>query len=89
LVAASFLTVKSRLARALLELAKFLGEEEASGRVLIRHKVSQSDLAAMAGVARENVSRALSDWKRRKLVTRSTGYYCIHDIATLKRAVDS
>ena len=89
LVAASFLTVKSRLARALLELAKFLGEEEASGRVLIRHKVSQSDLAAMAGVARENVSRALSDWKRRRLVTRSTGYYCIHDIATLKRAVDS
>jgi CRP/FNR family transcriptional regulator len=88
-VAASFLTVKSRLARALLELAKFLGEEEASGRVLIRHKVSQSDLAAMAGVARENVSRALSDWKRRRLVTRSTGYYCIHDIATLKRAVDS
>ena len=89
LVAASFLTVKSRLARALLELAKFLGEEGASGRVLIRHKVSQSDLAAMAGVARENVSRALSDWKRRKLVTRSTGYYCIHDIAKLKRAVES
>jgi CRP-like cAMP-binding protein len=87
--AASFLTVKSRLARALLELARFLGEEEASGCVLIRHKISQSDLAAMAGVARENVSRALSDWKRIKLVTRSTGYYRLHDIATLKRNVNS
>jgi CRP/FNR family transcriptional regulator len=88
LVAASFLTVKSRLARALLELAKFLGEEEDSGSVRIRHKISQSDLAAMAGVARENISRALSDWKRRKLVTRSNGYYCLHDIATLQRTAD-
>ena len=39
----------------------------------------------MAGVARENVSRALSDWKRRDLVTRSSGFYCLNDIATLKR----
>ena len=89
LVAASFLTVKSRLARALLELAKFLGEEGASGCVWIRHKVSQSDLAAMAGVARENVSRALSDWKRCELVTRSNGYYCLHDVATLQRTAES
>jgi CRP/FNR family cyclic AMP-dependent transcriptional regulator len=89
LVAASFLTVKSRLARALLELAKFLGEEDASGCVRICHKVSQSDLAAMAGFARENVSRALGDWKQRKLVTRSNGYYCLHDIATLQRTADS
>ena len=86
--AQTFLTVKSRLARALLELAKFLGEEEAPGFVVIRHKFSQKDLAAMAGVARENVSRALSDWRRRKLVTRSRGYYCLHDIATLKRGVN-
>jgi CRP/FNR family cyclic AMP-dependent transcriptional regulator len=81
----SFLTVKSRLARALLELAKFLGEEEAPGFIVIRHKISQNDLAAMVGVARENVSRALGDWSRRKVVTRSTGYYCLHDIARLKR----
>jgi CRP/FNR family cyclic AMP-dependent transcriptional regulator len=87
--AASFMSVKSRLARALLELAKFLGEEEADGHVLIRHKVSQSDLAVMAGVARENVSRALSDWQRRQLVTRSKGYYRLHDIAALQHSVDS
>jgi len=43
----------------------------------------------MAGVARENVSRALSDWRRGKLVTRSTGYYCLNDIAKLKRRIDS
>jgi CRP/FNR family transcriptional regulator len=85
----SFLTVKSRLARALVELAKFLGEEDASGRILIRHKFSQSDLAAMAGIARENVSRALSDWTQSKLVTRSLGHYCLNDIAKLKRSADS
>jgi len=82
------MTVKSRLARALLELAKILGEEDDSGLVLIRHKIKQSDLAVMAGIARENVNRALSDWKRRKVVSKSKGYYCLHDIATLKRIVE-
>jgi CRP/FNR family cyclic AMP-dependent transcriptional regulator len=56
---------------------------------VIRHRINQYDLAAMAGVARENVSRALSDWKRHKLVTRSSAYYCINDMAALKRQMDS
>jgi len=43
------------------------------------------DSAAMAGVARENVSRVLSDWKRRNLVTRSSGFYCLNNITTDKR----
>jgi CRP/FNR family transcriptional regulator, cyclic AMP receptor protein len=81
----SFLSVKARLARALIELTAYLGEDAGAGRVLIHHKISQSDLAAMAGVARENVSRALSDWKRRGLLTRSSGFYCLNDITTLKR----
>jgi CRP-like cAMP-binding protein len=34
LATASFLTVKARLARALLELAELLGEERGSGRIL-------------------------------------------------------
>src|SRR5262249_14128746 len=37
------------------------GPVSGQGRILIRQKVSQSDLAAMAGVARENVSRALNE----------------------------
>src|SRR5207244_2444959 len=45
----SFLNVKARLARALLELAEYLGEDAGAGRVLIRHKISQGDLASMAG----------------------------------------
>jgi CRP/FNR family transcriptional regulator, cyclic AMP receptor protein len=82
LAAASFLTVKARLARALLELAELLGEEHGSGRILIR--LRRNDLAAMAGVAPESVSRVINDWMKRKVVTRSSGYYCLEDIATLK-----
>jgi CRP/FNR family transcriptional regulator, cyclic AMP receptor protein len=89
LAAASFLTVKARLARALLELAEFLGEERRSGRILIRHKIKRSDLAAMAGVAAENVSRVMNDWLQSHVVTRSSGYYCLEDIAALKSQVRS
>jgi hypothetical protein len=31
----------------------------------------------MAGIARENVNRILAHWKRRKLVSGTSGYYCI------------
>ena len=41
----------------------------------------------MAGVARENVSRVLNDWKRRKIITWSSGYYSL-DIAALKRKAE-
>jgi CRP/FNR family transcriptional regulator, cyclic AMP receptor protein len=79
MAAASFLTVKARVARALLELAEHLGREAESGRVVILHKIRQSDIAAMAGVARENVSRSLTELKRRGLIGQSSGYYFIND----------
>ena len=84
MVASSFLSVRARIARALLQFARHLGEEvkpgrgpdRGSGRLLIRHSITQSDLAAMAGVARESVSRTLRDWQRHKIVEGSsrTGY---------------
>ena len=90
MAATSFMTVKARLARAVLEVAGYLGEDDGTGRVLIQHKISQEDLAAMAGVARENVSRVLGEWKRRKLVEiLSSGHYCIHDLAALKRQIET
>jgi CRP/FNR family transcriptional regulator, cyclic AMP receptor protein len=89
MTASCFMTIQARLARALLELGKYVGEDDGAGRVVIRHKISQTDLAAMAGVARENVSRVMSDWKRNKVVTRSSGFYCLIDITTLKRIMDS
>ena len=86
--AGSFLPLKGRVARALLDLSEAFGQDVGQGRILIRQKVSQSDLAAMAGIARENVSRILNDWKRRKLVSRLSGYYCLEDKAQLQHEAD-
>jgi CRP/FNR family transcriptional regulator, cyclic AMP receptor protein len=72
LAASSFLTVRARVARALLQFARQLGDEAGQGRVLIRHRMTQSDLAAMAGVARESVSRTLREWHRLKIVEGSS-----------------
>ena len=89
MAAASFLPIKARVARTLLELAKYLGQEVGGGRILIRHKINQGDLAAMTGVARENVSRILSKWKRQKIVTQSSFYYTISKLAALERELES
>ena len=83
--AGSFLPLKGRVARALLELAEGFGQNVGGTRVVIRQKVSQSDLAAMAGIARENVSRIMNDWIRDKTLTRAAGYYCLEDPADFER----
>lgn len=83
--AGSFLPLKGRVARALLDLADGFGQKVDGKRVLIRQKVTQSDLAAMAGIARENVSRIMKDWMRANVVTRLAGYYCLEDPAELRR----
>jgi CRP/FNR family transcriptional regulator, cyclic AMP receptor protein len=83
-VAGSFLSVRGRVACALLDLADHFGHDVGSSRIVIRQKISQSDLAAMAGIARENVSRILNDWKRRKLISRLSGYYCLEDKGKLQ-----
>jgi CRP/FNR family transcriptional regulator, cyclic AMP receptor protein len=84
LAAGSFLPLRGRVACTLLELAQEFGQDVGAGRIVIRQKIGQSDLAAMAGIARENVSRILNDWKRRKLVSRLSGYYCLENKAELQ-----
>jgi CRP/FNR family transcriptional regulator, cyclic AMP receptor protein len=85
--ASSFLSLKGRMARTLLELAEHFGQEVGPGRIVIRQKIRQNDLAAMAGIARENVTRILNDWQRRKLMSRPSGYYCLEDKAQLEHQV--
>jgi CRP/FNR family cyclic AMP-dependent transcriptional regulator len=84
----AFLPIKGRVARALLALAENLGEETDSGEIMIPHMISQGDIAAMAGVARENTSRILSEWERQKLVTKSSGSYRIDDKAKLRDEIN-
>jgi CRP/FNR family transcriptional regulator len=78
--AASFLPLKARVARALLQFAKHLGEPTATpDQVIVRNKIRQEDLAALADVARENANRILSEWRKRKIIVRqSPSVYVIH-----------
>jgi CRP/FNR family transcriptional regulator, cyclic AMP receptor protein len=86
--AGTFLPLRGRVACTLLELAQEFGQDVGSRRIVIHQKIGQSDLAAMAGIARENVSRILNDWERRKLVSRVSGYYCIENKAQLQKEAE-
>lgn len=81
----TFRPLTGRVAEALLRLAEAFGKPLPDGRLLVQYKITQSDLAAMTDAARENVSRVLNDWRRKRHVSRISRYYCIEDIATLKR----
>jgi CRP/FNR family transcriptional regulator len=67
--AASFLPVKARIARTILRLADYLGEEPDGEHIAIRHRFSQNDIAAMAAIARESVNRTMHEWKERGIVS--------------------
>jgi CRP/FNR family transcriptional regulator, cyclic AMP receptor protein len=60
--ATSFLTVKGRLARTLLHLCAEIGKPSREpGRVYLPVKLAQDDLAALVGVVRESINRALRE----------------------------
>jgi CRP/FNR family cyclic AMP-dependent transcriptional regulator len=85
IAAGTFLPVRGRIARTLLELAKEFGQYVGSGRIVIHQKIRQTDLAAIAGVSREHVNRILNDWKRCELVNQLNGYYCIENKVQLQK----
>nr|WP_231710392.1 Crp/Fnr family transcriptional regulator [Roseibium limicola] len=86
LAARSFLPLPGRVAQTLLQLAETFGKPLEDGRILIHYKLSQADIANMAGAARENVSRVLNDWKRSGTISRISGYYCLEKPDFLTRA---
>jgi CRP/FNR family transcriptional regulator, cyclic AMP receptor protein len=88
IAALAFLTARGRVANALIELSETLGRKTPDGRVMISNVVSQKDLAAMAGVSRENTNRILQAWQRQKLVEKTQNSYCIEDLARLAREMD-
>jgi CRP/FNR family transcriptional regulator, cyclic AMP receptor protein len=73
-----------RLARLLLDLAERCGQVTGNG-VTLAVPLSQTDLASWVGVSRATVTRALHDWRERKLVTTQHGRMTIVDSATLRR----
>ena len=79
IAAGSFLPREGRLACTLLELAGNFGDDAGDGRTIIRQRINQSDLAAMAGIVRESACRIINDWERHKMISRLSGYYCIEN----------
>jgi CRP-like cAMP-binding protein len=82
-------TIEYRVARALISLSDSLGENADNGRRIISQRVTQSDIAAMAGVARENTSRVLNKWMRQKLLSRREGMYCIENRGKLAEFLET
>ena len=70
-----------------MRLSEHLGEKTGPDQITIQYKISQSDLAAMAAVARESVSRTLSDWKRKKIIDRPTDQQLTVSITRLEKDV--
>jgi CRP/FNR family transcriptional regulator len=83
-VAATSVTVEARLARALLSVARHLGEDGGPGRIRILHQITQLDLAAMAGISRESVGTALAAWERQDIVRGSAREGYVIDDARLR-----
>ena len=73
MTADSFLTVQARVARAILGLIDQVGEPGGPDLFSLPVTVSQSDIGAMAGVVRESVSRTLSEWRRRGIISSASG----------------
>jgi CRP/FNR family cyclic AMP-dependent transcriptional regulator len=86
--AESFLPLKGQVARALLGLSHAFGHKVGGTRVVIRQKVSQRDLASMAGIARENVSRIVNELMRANIISRHSGYYCLENPVKLEREIE-
>jgi CRP/FNR family cyclic AMP-dependent transcriptional regulator len=87
LAAASFLSVRGCVARTLLELADYIGKDAGRGRILLDQRISGKDLAAMAGVARVNVSRVSSNLRKRGVIEQYSQSYVLKDIGALEREV--
>ena len=50
--------------------------------------MSQYEIAEIYMVNQSNVSRILNAWKRRKLVSRLSGYYCLENRAKLREEAE-
>lgn len=87
-VAQGAVPVLGRVARALLSLARALGETQADGGILLPHRISQSDIAGLAGAARENASRAINSLLRSGVLQRRQGFYVIANPAALEEQAE-
>ena len=82
----SFQTVQSRVAGVLIRLVKQAQAEGAGARdVLLR--VTQAEIAQLAGSSRESASRFLAVLERAGIITQGRGRITVHDPEALERYI--
>ena len=80
-----FLDLKGRVAKRLLQLVTPSLDDLPPNGTALPSVVTHADLASLCGGSRENVTRILSDFLRRGLVTRDGRRYVLKDVGGLKR----
>src|SRR6478672_11463424 len=82
----SFQTVQSRVAGVLLQLVEQAQAEGAGPRDVLL-KVTQAEIAQLAGSSRESASRFLAVLERAGVITQGRGRITVHDPEALKRYI--
>jgi CRP/FNR family transcriptional regulator len=82
----SFQTVQSRVAGVLLQLVE-QAQAEGAGETDVLIKITQADIAQLAGSSRESASRFLAVLERAGIVTQGRGRITVHDSEALKRYI--
>jgi CRP-like cAMP-binding protein len=80
-----FLDLKGRVAKRLLQLVSPSLDELPDDGAVLPSVVTHADLASLSGGSRENVTRILSEFQRRDLVTRDDRRYVLKNINGLRR----
>src|SRR4029453_18624222 len=80
---ANLLPARARVARAMLRIARVASPDLGSSRRIIAVPITRADIAAMAGVSREEASRALSAWRRAGTLADKPGAALEVDVAAL------
>ncbi|HXF36931.1 MAG TPA: Crp/Fnr family transcriptional regulator, partial [Actinomycetota bacterium] len=80
-----FLDLKGRVAKRLIQLVSPSLEELPPDDALVPSVVTHADLASLCGGSRENVTRILSGFQRRGLVSREGRRYVLRKVEALAR----
>lgn len=80
-----FLDLKGRVAKRLLQLVSSSLDELPDDGVVVPSVVTHADLASLSGGSRENVTRILSEFQRRGLITKQDRRYELRNVAGLRK----
>ena len=81
-----FLDLKGRVAKRLLQLvAPSVDDLPTNGGAVLPSVVTHADLASLCGGSRENVTRILSEFQRRGLITKNDRRYTLKNVEGLRK----